>query len=1480
MGSNLLKQANLRADEIVHYAYEFAHQYDREYGSAGYGHSVLPKDELRRILTDKAKNSIPNCNDDDAYRVAISAEKILETMGITVKVASDADPQEGELTREAAEKIRTQAWDLRSQAGKIRPGQKRTALVAEADRLNTLADAGEQAYMTRILGRPWDRHASRTAADSEVLTKRDANWKLYVFEPSGKYKGVYFVDSKQAAVQRVAELFGPLSHEEENSLFRVGALDLYDEYEPVAILRLTMLPYPPTATVKPLEPRPRPQLDTYASKTAAGLAFRITDPVAKEYEGRTPDKSFVMFLRDSEVGAIGYHSLSARKAFEIVDSYVLPAYRGQGYGKKLYDAFLHYAKRQGVQYVVSDKALSPGAESVWNFLVEENKATLKNDKYVAKVAVAEEFRQMNDPLSATDQQRDIGERGTGEESPANALATKVDEPDKNYWHPFGLGMGTEPESVRYGSWKNPLFKKAGHWGNRSWDSDAVHDILDRYRPKGDETAGFEEPIPDENLTSLLSNLDDGSGDKSPSAGQDYLGVIVFLLEHGSEVPSEYVSHAIKIADRLERDTDYLMEWQEPEAREAELRRELDILHHKGSQQPKTAFLDSTAETYIEGRDQTALEIIDEYKAHLGQRGYRQKWTLIPAARLKKIWNDYAKLGFVRDEKGIDQIASIVIQNVYKIDVNTTLTGHTSTSPTGFANSLLEERLPDDYFEQDDSFFEDEHGSWRISDYAMQALQQGVGELLESKSAEEKLQIIDHILNIVHQRNDLSRWFVEGGQATLKQLAGTLDKAEKVLESKLTEKGKAISKEPSIKAAHDEGEEKGEGNTPDTGQYDEEHEAHVREEVKQWAQYAEASDNTDEIKPYDPSGNYFCGTCDMRRGFDECLRVEGKISFAAGGCRLYHMGDPEIQAPMKEKLSKEDAGYEERPEGFGCKRCEYGAKAKSADGQGRPGWCSFWGMHVTPNACCAENEKDGDSNLQWMDDSLPEGVLPRAAALHAKRNDLVQITAGWKNSLLTKKAAYFQFPSWEEYVQEYGVPEDYEAREYSYEDWVSRLNSLEFPLTVYRAVELPPGDRLDLDDAGIYWSTDADSADAYFGGSSLWGPGGGHGKLVMVQAQIMGPKDVNWGETLIANMANPDENEIQVVPGSELKLIGIDRGAGYKPTRRKSIVAKIGGLRGDEAVNFYEPTQVLPPRYDQRHHIDENEVDNPVVDDRQEDKKKMEGPTPATGHVPLRQELAQRRLSAKETVEQRLITALVKYLDKLDAITVEEFARGGEKPEREALVSVLGEVYVTELSPRMRTIVNMTNNLLRMLSAHTTEDFVNGISDELRAELLSEIDKLSPQEFGRLFASDPDAYWLNIVQEQEGIAKKHFMSSPDAQQIAQDNGWTMDQAWEEMGADYANALFDPRNRIVAKVGTMHANRPNAEAYNELESIRANLNYLITGEHFRNFSAELQTKLQSIHEELETAIQGWDTVAGEPPQPSSYEEPKREGQQLPN
>lgn len=143
------------------------------------------------------------------------------------------------------------------------------------------------------------------------------------------------------------------------------------------------------------------------------------------------------------------------------------------------------------------------------------------------------------------------------------------------------------------------------------------------------------------------------------------------------------------------------------------------------------------------------------------------------------------------------------------------------------------------------------------------------------------------------------------------------------------------------------------NAPDTGEYDFKHEAHVREEAKGWAQYAEEQDNEESIKPYDPSGNYLCGTCDMRRGTDECSRVDGPISFEKGSCRLYHLGEPETDAPMKRKFSQEDAKYGENEGGFGCHRCEYGGEAKTADPDGRKSWCSFWGMHIQPNACCAQ-----------------------------------------------------------------------------------------------------------------------------------------------------------------------------------------------------------------------------------------------------------------------------------------------------------------------------------------------------------------------------------------------------------------------------------------------------------------------------------------------------------------------------------------------
>jgi hypothetical protein len=153
------------------------------------------------------------------------------------------------------------------------------------------------------------------------------------------------------------------------------------------------------------------------------------------------------------------------------------------------------------------------------------------------------------------------------------------------------------------------------------------------------------------------------------------------------------------------------------------------------------------------------------------------------------------------------------------------------------------------------------------------------------------------------------------------------------------------------------------NKPDPGQesYDFEHEKHIRSEMKTWAQYAEASDNTATIKPFDPAGQYLCGTCDMRRGTAACARVEGDISFERGGCKLYHIGDPEDDAPMKYPFPKKDVNYSEHKGGFSCARCEYSTEAAAADPEGRTGWCSFWGTHIEPKACCAEWDQDSEKD---------------------------------------------------------------------------------------------------------------------------------------------------------------------------------------------------------------------------------------------------------------------------------------------------------------------------------------------------------------------------------------------------------------------------------------------------------------------------------------------------------------------------------------
>jgi hypothetical protein len=137
---------------------------------------------------------------------------------------------------------------------------------------------------------------------------------------------------------------------------------------------------------------------------------------------------------------------------------------------------------------------------------------------------------------------------------------------------------------------------------------------------------------------------------------------------------------------------------------------------------------------------------------------------------------------------------------------------------------------------------------------------------------------------------------------------------------------------------------------DTGEYNELKEKAVRSLAEQLGYYAESG------PLFDAAGKYLCADCALRDGKTACTHVSGKISMQTGSCMIWIVGEP-INQPVGQKLTQIESGYAERKvsRGFGCVRCRWGAKAKNPDSDGRPSWCSWWGMHIVPFACCFREE---------------------------------------------------------------------------------------------------------------------------------------------------------------------------------------------------------------------------------------------------------------------------------------------------------------------------------------------------------------------------------------------------------------------------------------------------------------------------------------------------------------------------------------------
>jgi hypothetical protein len=169
-------------------------------------------------------------------------------------------------------------------------------------------------------------------------------------------------------------------------------------------------------------------------------------------------------------------------------------------------------------------------------------------------------------------------------------------------------------------------------------------------------------------------------------------------------------------------------------------------------------------------DQVKTDILSGFLQDKKRGIKEQPWKLIPFPRLKKIWEDYMRMGIVRDTAGLEMIEDIITENILKLYVNTELSGHTPVDP----QDDFEEY---GYTEQDVEDFYDyvkEISDYAFSDFggSRPGLTTLLSQVRRARTPEEKLPILDQILNVVHQRSDLAALFVEGGSHALSQLSGS------------------------------------------------------------------------------------------------------------------------------------------------------------------------------------------------------------------------------------------------------------------------------------------------------------------------------------------------------------------------------------------------------------------------------------------------------------------------------------------------------------------------------------------------------------------------------------------------------------------------------------------------------------------------------------------------------------------------------------
>ena len=170
------------------------------------------------------------------------------------------------------------------------------------------------------------------------------------------------------------------------------------------------------------------------------------------------------------------------------------------------------------------------------------------------------------------------------------------------------------------------------------------------------------------------------------------------------------------------------------------------------------------------------------------RNGTQNWgVLINPSMYQKALDDFTKNGKLMSfpTKYIYQWIGIIIKNTVILNSNTELAGHSGYFPTDDFLAFVENHFPeklDEIDTIDEYSFLDElglydwmkmpDGSDAWSDFGLKPINDILMEYNDESTPEETLVLINRVLDVYHQRGDLSSIFIQGGSKSLSQISNS------------------------------------------------------------------------------------------------------------------------------------------------------------------------------------------------------------------------------------------------------------------------------------------------------------------------------------------------------------------------------------------------------------------------------------------------------------------------------------------------------------------------------------------------------------------------------------------------------------------------------------------------------------------------------------------------------------------------------------